>query len=168
MALGLCLAFWNMINYQIIDHQHIEFENALSYTTKVEANKLPALLGYIVQNTDALGLEITGNLVFTITGFHEFTDKCILDIEILIPVNKAFLSSERYIYKPRFRLVNAVSCRIDSSIRELIDIRIRLSEYLIDNNLKAISNIYYIVSFSDRGTEIEYYEAVVSVNENIM
>lgn len=129
---------------------------------------LPALLGYIVQNTDALGLEITGNIVFTITGFHEFTDKCVLDIEILIPVNKAFLSSERYGSKPRFRLANAVIYRIDSSIHELIDVRIRLLEYLIGNNLNAVSNIYYIVSFFDRSTEIEYYVAAVSVNENIL
>ena len=166
--MGMCLAFWKMINNQIIDHQHIEFENALSYTTKVEVNKLPALLGYIVQNTDALGLEITGNIVFSITGFHEFTDKCVLDIEILIPVNKAFLSSERYGFKPRFRLANAVTYRIDSSIHELIDARIRLLEYLIGNNLNAVSNIYYIVSFFDRSTEIEYYVAAVSVNENIL
>lgn len=126
------------------------------------------MLGYIVQNTDALGLEITGNIVFTITGFHEFTDKCVLDIEILIPVNKAFLSSERYGSKPRFRLANAVIYRIDSSIHELIDVRIRLLEYLIGNNLNAVSNIYYIVSFFDRSTEIEYYVAAVSVNENIL
>lgn len=166
--MGMCLAFWKMINNQFIDHQHIEFENALSYTTKVEVNKLPALLGYIVQNTDALGLEITGNIVFTITGFHEFTDKCVLDIEILIPVNKAFLSSERYGSKPRFRLANAVTYRIDSSIHELIDVRIRLLEYIIGNNLNAVSNIYYIVSFFDRSSEIEYYVAAVSVNENIL
>lgn len=168
MAVYLLLAFWGMSEIKFIDHQHIEFENVLSYIIRVDAEKLPALLEYIIQNIDALGLEITGNIVFTISEIHEFANRCIFDVEVLVPVNKAFPSSERYIYKPRFRLVNAIVYRIGNSTHELVGARGELMKYISDKRLQAISNIYYIASFSRQSIEIEYYDVIVSVNDNVL
>lgn len=157
-----------MISNRFIEHQYIEFDNVLSYRTKVQADRLTALLEYIIHNADALGLEVTGNIMFTIFDSYELSDKRIFNIEIIAPVNKAFLSSERYIYKPKFRLVNGTSIRISNSTNELMDIRKKIMKYISDNCLYAISAVYYVASFSKQMTEIEYYDAVVSVSENIL
>lgn len=157
-----------MISNQIFVHQHIEFENALSYITRVDAAKLPALLEYIIHNIDALGLEITSNIVFTISEIHEFANRCIFDVEVLVPVNKAFPSSERYIYKPRFRLVNAISFRIGSSTRDIVDARRKLMEYISEGHLQGISDVYYIASYHKQGADIESYDAIISISDNIL
>ncbi len=151
-----------------LEHQYIEFENVLSYRTRTDAKKLGALLEYIQQNTDALNLEITGNIVFTILEMYKFTNKCILGLEVLIPVNKTFESSERYVYKPKFRLVNAVSARCGNSIGDLISLNESISQYLNENHLKPISNIYYVADIDKDRSFTQSFTAVVSIDDNMV
>lgn len=151
-----------------LEHQHVEFENVLSYKTRTDSEKLEALLEFIKQNADALDLEVTGNIIFTILDKYESKNRCILDLEVLIPVNKAFESGERYVYKPRFRLVNAVSARCGNSFGELIKANDSVMQYLGDNHLKAISNVYYVTDFDQGRSFAEAYTAVVSVDDNLV
>ncbi len=151
-----------------LEHQYIEFENVLSYRTRTDAEKLGALLEFIKQNTDALNLEITGNIVFTILEMYKFTNKCILGLEVLIPVNKAFESSERYVYKPKFRLVNAVSARCGNSIGDLISLNESISQYLNEKHLKPISNIYYVADIDRERSFTQAFTAVVSIDDNVV
>lgn len=151
-----------------LEHQYIEFENVLSYRTRTDSEKLGALLEFIKQNTDALNLEITGNIVFTIPEMYKFTNKCILGLEVLIPVNKALESSERYVYKPIFRLVNAVSARCGNSIGDLISLNESISWYLSENHLKPISNIFYIVDYDRERPFAQSFTAVVSIDDNMV
>lgn len=90
-----------------LEQQYLDFENVLSYRTRVDINRLDAILNFAEKNIDALGLRVTGNTLFTVFETVKDKNKCILGIEILIPVDKAFESSEQYVYKPEFRLVNA-------------------------------------------------------------
>ncbi len=84
-----------------LEQQHISFENVLSYKTRTDIRKLDELLMFTKNNADALGLELAGNVFFTV----------ILGVEILMPVNRRFDSFGQYVCKHRFRLVNAVSAR---------------------------------------------------------
>ena len=64
-----------------LEHQHIEFENVLSYRTRTDSEKLGALLEFIKKNADALGLAVMGNIVFTIQEIYELKNKRILGLE---------------------------------------------------------------------------------------
>ena len=77
-----------------LEHQHIEFENVLSYRTRTDSEKLGALLEFIKKNADALGLAVMGNIVFTIQEIYELKNKRILGLEVLAPVDKAFESNK--------------------------------------------------------------------------
>lgn len=92
-----------------LEQQYLNFENVLSYRTRVDINRLDAILKFAEENIDALGLRVTGNTLFTVSETVKDKNKCILGVEILIPLDKAFESNEQYVYKPEFRLVNAVS-----------------------------------------------------------
>lgn len=151
-----------------LEHQHIEFENVLSYRTRTDAVKLGALLEFIKKNTDALELEITGNIVFTILEMYKFTNKCILGLEVLIPVNRVFESSEHYVYKPRFRLVNAVSARCGNGFNDLVVLNDSILRYLDDNHLKPISDIYYIADIDQNRSFAQAYTAIVSIDDNMV
>lgn len=152
----------------ILEHQHIEFENVLSYKTRVDVNRLEKLLAYVKRNTDALGLEVCGSIVFTVNEVVQLPDRQILGIEILVPVNRAFESCEQYVYKPKFRLVNAVSVRFDNicSFSEAND---QLNRYLKQNHFNAASEIYYIIDSGCEQQQISLSNnALVSVNDNII
>ena len=152
----------------VLEHQYIEFENVLSYRTRVDMTRLEKLISYIKRNTDALGLTISGNIVFTVSEVIELTNRRILGIEILVPVNKSFESCEQYIYKPKFRLVNAVSVRF-GSIYEFDEVNNELMRYLRKNHFDAASGVYYIIYCDCKQQELSgTYDALVSVNDNMV
>ena len=157
-----------IITMALVEHQYIEFVNVLSYRTRVDIKRLEKLISYVERNTDALGLKITGNLVFTVTEVFELSDRLILGIELLVPVNKAFESCEQYVYKPRFRLVNAVSVRF-GNLRDFFEASDELMRYLKQNHLNAASEIYYIIDCDCEHNELPMiYDALVSVNDNMV
>ena len=151
-----------------LEHLHIEFENVLSYRTRTDSEKLGALLEFIKKNADALGLAVTGNIVFTIQEIYEFKNKRILGLEVLAPVDKAFESGERYVYKPKFRLVNAVSVRCGGNFSDLIKAKNDINLYINEKHLKAISSVYYIAEFNDDCVLAESYDAVISIDDNML
>lgn len=152
----------------VTEHRYVEFENVLSYRTRVDIKRLEKLVAYIERNTDALGLRIMGNLVFTITEVIELSDKNILGIELLVPVDKAFESCEQYVYKPRFRLVNAASVRF-GDINDCCEVNDQLMRYLKQNHFNAASGVYYIVDYDCEHSELPTtYDALVSVNDNMV
>lgn len=152
----------------IIEHQHIEFEHILSYKTRVEIGRLEKLVSYVERNADALDLTVTGNIIFTISEIVELSDKRILGVELLVPVDKVFESCEQYIYKPKFRLVNAVSVRF-ADLNKFGEANDELMRYLKQKKFGAASGVYYVIN-----CEHEYcdspmiYDAIVSVNDNIV
>lgn len=152
----------------ILEHQHIEFENVLSYKTRVDVNRLEKLLSYVKRNTDALGLEVCGSIIFTVNEVVQLPNRQILGIEILVPVNRTFESCEQYVYKPKFRLVNAVSVRFDN-ICAFSEANDQLNRYLKQNHFNAASEIYYIIGSEYEQQQISIINnALVSVNDNII
>ena len=152
-----------------LEQQHLELENVLSYRTRVDINRLSGILRYAEKNADALGLIVTGNILFTITEKISDSNKCIVGIEMLIPVNKQFESCEQYIFKPVFKLVNAVSVRHCGLYSEIDSVSTSLEDFLKRKNLKPISNIYYMaVSNNEEHPLSSILDAFVSVNENLL
>ena len=152
-----------------LEQQHLELENVLSYRTRVDINRLSGILRYAEKNADALGLIVTGNILFTITEKISDSNKCIVGIEMLIPVNKQFESCEQYLFKPVFKLVNAVSVRHCGLYSEIDSVSTSLEDFLKRKNLKPISNIYYMaVSNNEEHPLSSILDAFVSVNENLL
>ncbi len=146
-----------------LEHQIIDIENILSYKTRVEAGRLESLLEYSEHCTEALGLAKKGDILFTVSEKISNGQKCILGIEILIPVDKPFESNEHYVYKPRFRLVNAVQSKAGGLCSELTRIDFELSQYLEKNHMNAISDVYYSIH-----SGCKMLDAYLSVNENLV
>lgn len=152
-----------------LEQQYIEFENVLSYRTRVDINRLNDLLNYAEKNADALELTVTGNILFTVTEKIRERSRCIIGIEMLIPVNKEFESCEQYICKPVFRLVNAVSVRHIGLYSDIDSVSRSLEMFLKEHSLMPISNIYYMAVKNDKVQPLSsVMDAFVSVNENLL
>lgn len=127
----------------IVENQQLWYDNILSYRTRIEENSLLSLLRHVETNIDAVGLKIQGNMIFSINEEIDSGNKIILGVELLIPVDKQFESSSHYVFKPRFRLENAVMCKFSGKTSELKNARKELYDYASDNHLQTITDVYY-------------------------
>lgn len=129
----------------IVEKQQLWYDNLMSYRTRVEEKDLSRLLNHIGVALDALELEQKGDIVFTIDEKIETERTTILGVELLIPIDRAFESNNRYVYKSCFKLENAVMSKFNGKIRVLNSFAADLCSYVDNSNIKPITNVYYLV-----------------------
>ncbi len=154
-----------MKKMQIMTQQWFENKNLLSYKTRVELEKMPELISYVENNIDAIDLSIVGDIIFSVDEAAKELNVSIVDVELLIPVNRRFVSSSRYVFKPVFRLENAVLVKYCGHFYELPDAHQKISEYLLSNKLQPITKIYHVLRrmHEDKGV----IDMFVGINGNL-
>ena len=129
----------------IIRNQMKLMSNLLSYRTRVEAFRLADLIRFASQNIDAMDLVQSGDIIFSILEEINEPHISILDVELLIPVDRRFKSNVHYVFKPVFKLENAVMLKYCGKFSEVSSAAGILLEYLMQNHMQAITKIYYVV-----------------------
>lgn len=128
-----------------VEKQQLWYDNILSYRTRVEEPSLLQLIKHIETTLNALSLEQKGSIVFTIDERVETDDTTILGVELLVPVDKPFESSNRYVFKSCFKLENAVMSKYSGKIDGLKTTVKDLCSYVESNNIKTITDVYFLV-----------------------
>ena len=134
---------------EVIANQHLWLENAISYKSRVETNRLLQLIQHIKTNMDALDLKITDDLIFSVTETVSENDNTILGVEFIIPVDKPVTSNCHFVFKPKFRMENAVLTKYCGKISELASVKKALYEYALNNNKTILTDVYYEVKQLD-------------------
>ncbi|MDO4944519.1 MAG: hypothetical protein Q4E74_04865 [Ruminococcus sp.] len=147
---------------EIIEKQYLSVESLLSYKTRSTYGKLGKLIEHISESLKFLEMEQTGSIIFSLKENTYGTDETILDLEFFVPVGKEFKSNEFYVYKPQFRLCNAVRARHSGTYDTLVNSRKRIQDYLSQNSYQPITDYYYYVS---RNNLVDIY---VGINGNIV
>lgn len=129
----------------VINNQQLWFDNALSYRARVEKNALGDMIRHIYDNISTLGLEITDSIVVTICEEAKEPKQTILGVEIIVPVNKPFESNCHYIFKPHFRLENAILFKYCGEASVFPEIRKKLYEYALDRHYFPLTNVYFSI-----------------------
>ena len=129
----------------VIENQQLWFDNALSYRTRVEKNSLGDLIRHINDNISVLDLEITESVVVSVFEEIKEPKQTILGIEIIVPVNKPFESNCHYVFKPHFKLENAVLFKYCGKTSDFPDVSKRLSEYALDKGYSPLTNVYFSI-----------------------
>lgn len=151
---------------EVIENQYIYVKNVLSYLTRVGCKSFGEFISHIYRSTDVLNLTVNGKVMFSIIATHTIPEDTVIDIEVLIPVDKAFNSTSKYVYKPEFKLENALCIRHYGSYSDLLQTQKRLNDYITDKGLKAITNIYFVIDKnSDNNSIVSLY---VGINGNIL
>lgn len=130
-----------------IENQQLRYDNVLSYRARISEDSLPELIRFVRENIGSMGMTVTGDIVFSVPErvTDSETGTSILGVEFIIPVDSRFKSSPKYVFKPRFRLENAVMYKYSGDIRELPRERKRLYGYVLENGLNAVTGVYYRV-----------------------
>lgn len=150
---------------EIIEKQYLSIQNLLSFKTRSTYKKLRELLDHLSESLKFLELEQTGNVIFTFEENRYGTDEAILDIEFLIPVSREFKSNEYFVFKPQFKLYNALRISHSGSYEALEDTTKNVKHYLIQTGCVPITDFYYSVKKNDVNCLIDVY---VGINGNIV
>ena len=119
-------------------------------------------------NIDALGLKAVGNTIFRIIEIIPDSGGDIYGVEILIPTDRAFKSEGQCIYKPEFKIDNAVSFMF-CDVNEICDAETQLYGYVRKNNMKPITDIYFVLIQSEKSSKANtVFEAYVGISNNIV
>jgi len=153
---------------QFLEKQFFMVENLLSYKTRVDSRDLNDMLLYAERNLDALELELAGNTILNVSEVIFDKDKTIFGIEVLFPVNKPFESQGQCIYKPVFRLENAVVSRFYSGYHEIPEITEQMLLYVKRNNMRPATDVYYIIQRDLNNVADKVFDAYIAVNSNIV
>lgn len=139
----------------VVEHQTISAEQILSYCTDVNDDKIPQMLKSIKENISVLGFQICGNII--VAKHNSF-------IELLIPVDREFESTDDYEFKKRIKLVNAVRLRHYDSFCSIQKSLVELNSYISQNNLLPITSPYIV----ERTDSDRAYDVYIGISENIV
>lgn len=150
---------------RFIIQQWFEKKNLLSYKTRVEKEKLPDLINYILNNLDSIKLSVVGDVIFSVEEEVDEPTISIINVELLIPIDRKFKSSSRYVFKPIFRLENAVLAKYCGHFCNLSDAHKEITDYLQYNKLQPITKIYHVLRNFQEDTGV--IDMFVGVNGNL-
>ncbi|MDE6732697.1 MAG: hypothetical protein K2J77_07465 [Oscillospiraceae bacterium] len=129
----------------VIENQQLWFDTALSYRARVEKDSFGDMISHIYDNISVLGLEITDSIVVTVCEEVREPKRTILGVEFIVPVNKQFESNCHYVFKPHFKLENAVLLKYCGKASELPETRKKLREYALEKHYSPLTNVYFSI-----------------------
>lgn len=127
---------------QIIEHQNIQLNNLISYSTKVKHSDILKLTQYISDNLHVLDLKKNDNIIFAEKA-HDNEET--VNVEILIPVQGEIQKCNEYSYKPIFKLSNAVVIRHEGNLSDLSQTEALLQDFIREHDFKTSAGPYYVV-----------------------
>lgn len=153
----------------IFKDQILQYENVLSYRTKIQISNVNKMIGFIQRNTDALDLKICGNIAVTVYEKENISGVEMSDIEFLIPVNKKISESSAFKFKPVFKLVNAVKIRHEGSMKLIERAEHTLDEYITQNAMQPVTPVYYLfIQCTEYNNEDNIVDLYKGISENIL
>lgn len=151
---------------QIIENQQLWFDTALSYRARIEIDSLGDMIKHICDNVGVLDLKITDNVVVSVCEEISEPNKTILGVEVIVPVDKRLESNCHYVFKPHFKLANAVLTKFRGKASELPETRKELYKYAYEQHYSPNSEVYFSVKQIEEDEIIA--DAYLGVNGNLL
>lgn len=151
--------------YKIIEKQELNIYNLCCFRGKVTRQELQNIGLEMEKYIETCGGKKVGNPVSATYGI----DGDLVDIELLIPIDKPIQSNGRYIYKEQLKLTNALMADYKGNPTMLSEAGNALNDYMVKNKLQPITVGYNVSKNIDvldpDSAEIEIY---VGINPNIL
>lgn len=148
----------------IIKNQQLWFDTALSYRTRVEKNSLGDMIMHICENIPVLDLKITDSVVVSVYEEIAEPKQTILGVEIIVPVDRPFESNCHYVFKPHFKLENAVMLKYRGKASEFPETEKKLCEYARERHYSPLTNVYFSIKQIDGNDVVA--NAYLGINGN--
>jgi effector-binding domain-containing protein len=122
----------------------LTMKNVLAIRKKMGQQEIQQTLvgmGNIIKD---LGANKSGTVVTTTYAVEQAVTGPMLDMEILVPLNKEVTVSEPYIFKPLFHLKYAVYARHEGNPQLLQNTLDQMMAYIQENKLTQITSVYSV------------------------
>ncbi|NLM98352.1 MAG: AraC family transcriptional regulator [Halanaerobiaceae bacterium] len=152
-------------------NKELKMDNILSLRKKLKQNELSDEINMIHNYLAENRIKRAGPLVTAIFNVEQVNGEQIIDIEILAPMDKKNGLPEKYNFKEKFYLTNAVYARHEWNPAFLQETYNKLIKYINDNNLQQITPAYnvYINEFSSINDLDEMIiDIYIGINPNIL
>lgn len=121
-----------------------KMENVLSIRKKMTQPEIQQTLVDMGNVIKSLGANKNGSIVTTTYGVEQTAAGPILDMEILIPLDKEVTVQDPYIFKPLFHLKHAVHARHEGNPQSLQNTLSQMLAYIQENKLTQITSVYSV------------------------
>ena len=143
----------------------LEIKNLLSVRAKARPQEVEKMGSDLESQVKAAGAERIG---YPITVTHG-VEGDLIDVEILLPVNKAIPSTGNYVFKEKILITNALKAKHTGNPAGLQMTCNELNRYIIENKLQPITAGYNVTRRVDmlnpENTEVDVY---VGISPNIL
>jgi effector-binding domain-containing protein len=129
---------------RILQDQTFEMKNVLSYRAKMTQNQFLESMNNISLFMKENSVKKNGYIVTSTFSIENTNNQQIMDIEILIPIDKEIVSVNEYKFKKIFKLTNAVKIRHDGKSNLITQSGELLMKYISDNGLTPITTGYNV------------------------
>lgn len=150
---------------EILKNQLLEIENILSFRGKVSITDMEQLGKEMEKKVNEFGAKRIGNPITATYG----VEGNLMDIEILLPIDRKIENSDKYIYKEKIKIVNALVGKHHGNPAELQNTCNELNQYIMENRLTPITVGYNVIRKVNpaniQDTEIDVY---VGISPNIL
>lgn len=150
---------------EIKENQELDILNLLSYRGKVSQAEFESIGKEMEKYIQETGAKRAGN---PITATYAVEGE-IVDMEILIPIDKKIEAIGKFAFKNQIKITNAVVASYTGHPMGLQDACMQLNQYIMDNKLQPLTVGYNVTKKTDmlspEQTEIDVY---VGINQNIL
>ena len=129
---------------EIKANQEFKMENVLSIRKKMSQPEIQQVLSDIGNTIKEASANKSGPVVTTTFGMEQTPTGPILDMEILVPLDKEVTVQEPYIFKPIFDLKYAVYARHEGNPQLLQNTLNQMMAYIKENKLSQITSVYSV------------------------
>ena len=150
---------------EIKENQELKVESLLSYRGKVrqaEIENIGKEMESYIQNAGAKRVSSPMTATYAVEGD-------VIDIELLIPIDKNIDSTDKFVFKKQIKIVNAVVASYKGHPAGLQEACNQLNQYIMEHKLQPITVGYNVTKKVDmlnpENTEINVY---VGINPNIL
>ena len=155
----------------ISEHQTLEMHNVLSYRAKLTQQELQAKSLEIEQLLKDAGAKRAAPTATTTFSIEQGADGPVMDVEILIPLDREIAIPAGYAWKQHFLLSNALRIRHVGNPATLQNTIDELNAYIAEHKLTPITTSYNVtVKEAKTPSEIDDMEVdiYVGISPNIL
>lgn len=128
----------------IQEHMTLEMYNVLSYRAKMSQLEFAHKGKEIEQILSAAGASKNGPTVTTTFSVQEENQEMVMDVEILIPLERKIVVPNGFVWKPHFLLTNALRIQHIGNPATLQNSANELNTYITAHQLVPISTGYNV------------------------
>ena len=150
---------------EIKENQELNVANVLSYKGKVKQAELENVGKEMESYIQKAGAKRVGNP----TTATYAVEGDMIDIELLMPIDKSIDSTDKFVFKNQIKIVNAVVACYKGHPLGLQEACNQLNQYIVEHKLQPITVGYNVTKKTDmldpENTEVDVY---VGISPNIL